>query len=162
MTPYLLDSDVLITAKWEHYRFSICPGFWDWVVQANSNARVYSIARVKDELLNGDAAFRTWVAARGSTFFLPASPDVVAQLPTVSTWATGQSFTPQAIADFFSAADYWLVAHALATGGTVVTHETSDPNSKRRVKLPDACNGVGVLWTNPFQMLEDEGAKFVL
>lgn len=80
----------------------------------------------------------------------------------MSAWANSQSYAPQAVAQFFSVADYWLVAHALARGYTVVTHETSQPESKRRIKLPDACMGVGAAWTSPYQLLEDEGATFVL
>ncbi|MGI6459578.1 MAG: DUF4411 family protein [Candidatus Hydrogenedentales bacterium] len=30
--PYLLDSDVFIQAKNEHYAFSICPGFWECLI----------------------------------------------------------------------------------------------------------------------------------
>ena len=74
----------------------------------------------------------------------------------------GQSYTQAAISEFFAVADYWLVGHALATGYTVVTHEVSEPKSKKKIKIPDACNGVGVKWTNPFEMLEKEGALFVL
>ena len=31
MTIYLLDTDVLIRAKNEHYGFDLCPGFWQWL-----------------------------------------------------------------------------------------------------------------------------------
>jgi len=32
--PYLLDSNVFIEAKNKYYRFSLCPGFWDWLIGA--------------------------------------------------------------------------------------------------------------------------------
>gem|GEM_PF-6918350 len=35
---YLLDSDVLIRAKNDHYGFDFCPGFWDWLEAANAAA----------------------------------------------------------------------------------------------------------------------------
>ena len=28
---YLLDSDVFIRAKNDHYGFDLCPGFWEWL-----------------------------------------------------------------------------------------------------------------------------------
>ncbi len=31
---YLLDSDVFIRAKRDHYGFDFCPAFWDWLEQA--------------------------------------------------------------------------------------------------------------------------------
>jgi hypothetical protein len=44
----------------------------------------------------------------------------------------------------------------------VVTQETPEPNSKKRVKIPDACKALGVPWFTPFQMLKDEHVQFVL
>jgi hypothetical protein len=82
--------------------------------------------------------------------------------PKYPDWVNSQSYTAAATSEFFAAADYWLVGHALASGYTVITHEVSVPTSKKKVKIPDACNGVGVKWTNPFEMLEKEGALLVL
>jgi hypothetical protein len=58
-------------------------------------------------------------------------------------------------------ADYYLVVHALAGGHTVVTHEIP-ANSPGRVKIPNACLGVGVQFMTPYQMLRIEKARFVL
>lgn len=44
---------------------------------------------------------------------------------------------------FLQVADYYLVAHALAHGHTVVTHEVAAPSIKK-IKIPNACIGVGV------------------
>lgn len=159
---YLLDADVFIRAKRDHYRFSICPGFWDWILQANDSARVFSIVQVQRELTAGNDDLSTWAAARSAAFFLPTTDAVVAAAGSVSTWANSQHYEPQALAEFFRAADFWLVAHALATGWCVATHEVSAPASRKRIKLPDACTGVGVSYTMPYQLLEDEGAQFIL
>jgi hypothetical protein len=159
---YLLDTDIFIRAKREHYRFKVCPGFWDWIVKANQAGVVFSIAKVQAELTVGTDDVATWAAAQSAGFFLPPTAPVTAALVTVSTWATQQKYQPQAIAEFFSKADYWLVAYALATGHQVVTHEVPAPDSKKKIKIPDACMGVGVAYSSPFQMLDDEGARFVL
>lgn len=158
---YLLDSDILIRGKRDHYRFKVCPGFWDWIVEANKNGRVYSIEQVQRELQVRNDELANWVATQSSALFLPPTPDVVQALGTVSAWATQQSYEQQAIDEFFKAADFWLVGYALAKGWKVVTHEVSAPLSKKKIKLPDACIGVGAQYTNPFQMLDDEGARFV-
>lgn len=50
---YLIDSDVLITAKNRYYAFPIRPGFWESLLHGNSLGNVHSIDRVKQELLNG-------------------------------------------------------------------------------------------------------------
>ena len=50
----LLDADVFIRARNLHYGFDFCPGFWDWLVEANARDRVFSIEKVGDELKAGD------------------------------------------------------------------------------------------------------------
>ncbi|HEV7447341.1 MAG TPA: DUF4411 family protein, partial [Steroidobacteraceae bacterium] len=62
---------------------------------------------------------------------------------------------------FLQVADYYLVAHALAIGYTVVTHEVP-ANSIKKVKIPNVCIGVGITCMTPFEMLRVERARFVL
>lgn len=132
------------------------------MLRANQAGRVFSIEKVQEELSAYADELANWAAARPASFFLPADARVVTAASKVSIWVAGQSYEPQARADLFAKADYWLVAHALATGWTVVTHEVRAPASKKKIKIPDVCIGVGVTYTNPFQMLDDEGAVFVL
>ena len=54
-----------------------------------------------------------------------------------------------------------LVAHALAHGHTVVTHELPSPSIKK-IKIPNACIGLGVKCMTPYEMLRVERARFVL
>ena len=44
----------------------------------------------------------------------------------------------------------------------MVTHEKSEPLSKARIKIPDACIALGVQSVSPFQMLRAEAPQFVL
>jgi len=53
------------------------------------------------------------------------------------------------------------VAHALAHGDTVVTHEVPS-NSLKKIKIPDACISLGVRCVAPYAMLRLERARFVL
>ena len=54
-----------------------------------------------------------------------------------------------------------MLAHALAGNYVVVSHEVP-ANSPGRIKIPDACVGLGVRFMTPFQMLRIERARFVL
>ncbi|MBL7488214.1 DUF4411 family protein [Frankia sp. AgB1.9] len=45
---------------------------------------------------------------------------------------------------------------------SVVTNEKPEPGSKKKIKIADACNAVGVRWTNSFQMFKQEKARFIL
>ena len=65
------------------------------------------------------------------------------------------------MAAFLQVADYWLVAHALAHQRTVVTHEVP-AETIRKIKIPNACIGLGVACITPYEMLRRERARFVL
>ncbi len=73
----------------------------------------------------------------------------------------GQRYDPAAVNTFLQVADYYLVAHALAHGYTVVTHEKAAPSTKI-IKIPNPCIALGVKVMTPFEMLRRERAKFVL
>lgn len=161
MTRYLLDSNIFIQAKNLHYGFDFCPAFWDWMVGQNSAGNVASIDKVGDELQAGEDDLSDWAAERGSGFFLPPDGAVLPALSSVSTWATGQNYEAAAISTFLQVADYWLVAHALAHGFTVVTHEVPAA-SARKIKIPNACIGLSVPCISPYEMLRRERARFVL
>jgi hypothetical protein len=157
--PYLLDTNVFLQAKNLHYGFDFCPAFWDWLRRANQNGTVFSIERVKAELVDVDAA--AWAGQYGDEFFLRPDTVVGTALATVSQWVTGQGYEVAAVNTFLQVADYYLVAQALAKGYTVVTHEVP-ASTPRKVKIPNACIGLGIVCMNPFEMLRVERARFVL
>jgi hypothetical protein len=99
--------------------------------------------------------------ARGAGFFLPPDAAVVPSLTQVSSWANSQTYERAAIATFLQVADYWLISHALAHGFTVVTHEVPS-ESIRKIKIPNACIGLGLPCVSPYEMLRRERARFVL
>ena len=157
---YLLDANTFIEAKNTYYGMDFCSAFWDWVLHAHGEGRVFSIERVGVELTSGHDALAEWASARGAAFFLPPDERVSAGLSTVANWATSRSYPPAAISQFLQSADYFLVAHALAHSHVVVTRE--QPGATKRVKIPDACIGVGVTCRTPFEMLRTDQARFVL
>ena len=158
---YLLDANVFIQAKNLHYGFDFVPAFWDWLIRENEAGAVASIERVADELRAGDDDLSEWAAARGEDFFLTPDAVVMPALRRVSDWASTQSYDPAAVSTFLQVADYWLVAHALAYNHVVVTHEVP-ADTIRKIKIPNACIGLGLRCINPYQMLRQEGARFVL
>lgn len=102
-----------------------------------------------------------WAEERGQGFFLRPDATLFPSLAAVSTWATSQSYAASAISTFLQVADYYLVAHARAGSHTVVTHEIPSA-STRRIKIPDACIGLGIRCVTPFEMLRRERARFIL
>ena len=64
-------------------------------------------------------------------------------------------------AEFLSAADPWLIAHAKVSKGIVVTFENRQPGANR-VKIPNVCAELGVPFTDPYDMLEKLDAQFTV
>ena len=158
---YLLDADVFIQAKNLHYGLDFCPAFWEWLIAGHTAGTVFSVEKVGDELLGGADELADWARARGDDFFLKPDPGTLPSLSAVSVWASSQSYQPAAVTTFLQLGDYYLVAQAHAGGHTVVTHEVPSA-SVRRIKIPDACIGLGVKCVTPFEMLRLERARFVL
>lgn len=152
---------MFIRAKNLHYGLDFCPAFWEWLIHSNTARRVFSIEKVGDEIEAGDDDLAAWAAKRGPGFFLRPDPAIVPALGKVSSWATGQRYEPAAVSTFLQVADYYLVAHALAHGHTLVTHEIASASTKR-IKIPNACIGLGVKCMTPYEMLRIERARFIL
>lgn len=158
---YLLDANVFIQAKNLHYGLDFCPAFWEWLITNNAAGRVFSIQKVGDEIAAGGDDLSDWAANRGDGFFLKPDAALLPVLGTVSTWANGQNYEPAAVNTFLQVADYYLVAHALAHGHTVVTHEIASASTKR-IKIPNACIGLNLKFMTPYEMLRLERARFIL
>ncbi len=159
---YLLDTDVFIAAKNLHYGMDFCPAFWDWLVLANAEARVFSIERVVEELGEVDDDLRNWARGRGDGFFLEADETALPALGRIAEWVNAHPrYSPAAKATFLDAADYYLIAQALAGGHTLVTHEKPE-NSIHRVKIPSVCLALKIPFSSPWDMLRRERARFVL
>ncbi len=157
---YLLDANVFIQAKNLHYAFDFHPGFWDWLDQAHSAGRVFSVEKVGDELIGGADDLATWAQPRIGPFFLEPDAEMIPSLQATSAWATAGGYDPAAVNTFLQVADYYLVAHAHAHAHIVVTHEIVAHTTKR-IKIPNACLGMSVRCMTPFEMLRAERARFV-
>ena len=77
---YLVDSDVFITAKNLYYSFAICPGFRKSMIHHHRQGRIFSIDRVRSELLAGHKTedLVRWVTDEvPEGFFVPVDTDAV-------------------------------------------------------------------------------------
>lgn len=161
MITYLLDANVLIAAKSNHYGFGFCPAFSEWLDAANASRTVHSVERVYDELIERGDDLSDWARARRA-FFVPLTVDDVRAVAAVNRWANDSlDYDAAAKSEFADAADSFLVAQAHAGGHTVVTHERISDGPKR-IKIPNAAAAHGVEWCTVFHMLRVERARFVL
>ena len=159
---YVLDTNVFIDAANAYYAFDLAPGYWDFLIQLFDSHHAVSIKSVYDEL--GEAGdgdpLKDWARANKQHFVAPDSR-VVACYQRVIAW-TKNNYDSPAVVEFQRVADSWIVAHALAHGWVVVTHEKSAPRAKKRIKIPDACVALGVKCLNPFMMLRDRGMSLAI
>ena len=162
---YLVDSDVFITAKNLYYSFDLCPGFWKIVLHHHRKGRVFSVDRVRSELLAGSKTddLVRWVRdAVPGGFFLPVDTGAVARAYTdIMMWVQRHPrYFDHAKVKFATGADGWLVACARVQGATVVTNEQSAPESRKEIKRPDVCDRFGVRRDNTFAMLRALNVHF--
>ncbi len=162
---YVLDAAVFISAHRTYYGFDLCPGFWNALRRQHAAKRVFSVDRVRHELLEGNDALSSWVKEKApETFFKQTAAKTVTDIfGDMMNWVQNEpQFSPERKAEFASAADGWVIAYAKANGLFVVTHEEYAPGAKRRVPIPNVCLEFGVDYCNSFEMLHELKVQFVL
>ncbi len=159
MPEYWIDSNVFIQAANGPYGFDIAPGFWVALDNLAASGRIASSLMVYGELLRMDDDLAIWARER-RTPALFAEPDESVQtaFQEVARYVQGEYAANQA-AMFLSGADPWLIAHAMASGGKVVTLETMVPSNSQKVKIPNVCRAFGVGFTNTYGMLRELGVS---
>jgi hypothetical protein len=166
MAEYLVDSNFFIQASRYYYPLDIATGFWSKVKELANDGKLISIDKVQNELEQGKDELWNWcVNELPANFFKPTrAVEVVSTYAVVVNWAQSKSdhFLPKAIEEFMGEdeADAWLVAYANAHQLKIVTYEVSAPLAKARIKIPEACSGVGATYCNPMEMFRALGVKF--
>ena len=158
----LLDANVFIQAKNSYYSFDLVPAFWTWLETQATSSALASIDLVYKELKDGSDELAQWVKDRRQTIFHvgSSSPAVAGHMAYLYTWAQGEGYREHTIRDFMGSADPFLVGTAASLGAIVVTQEIPAGNSRKKVKIPDACEYLGVSWKNTFDMMLSLGARF--
>ncbi|WP_305073472.1 DUF4411 family protein [Propionivibrio sp.] len=163
---YLIDSNVFIQAKLQTYRFEFCRGFWDWVEDAHAAGLVFSIDRVRAELLagnEGDAA-RDWAGRLPNGFFVHdlKDPAVMHQYGKVISWSSeNNQYTTAAKRTFarFDKADAFLIACAMHHDFCIVSHEKASADAKKRIPIPNAAEAMGVNCMQIFDLLTNHACN---
>ncbi|WP_024868344.1 DUF4411 family protein [Pseudoxanthomonas suwonensis] len=147
---FIVDANVFVQGKNFHYNFDFCEGFWDWIRAGFDEGLIYSIRKVRSELVEGkqgDKA-RAWAEAMPPEFFLEDEDDssVMAAYAEVMQWAAASThYSERAKQEFAEVkrADAFLLAYAKRYGFVIVTQEQSKPEQKKRIPIPDAANSIG-------------------
>ncbi len=162
---YVLDANIFIQAHQTYYAFDICPGFWLALSRQHEAKRVFSIDKIKGELLALSDHLSDWVknTAPNTLFKGTADKAVSDAFRDMVNWVQAEAqFTAEAKAEFSSVADGWVVAYAKANGLVVVTHEEYAPEARKKVPIPNLCLEFDVKYCNTSEMLRDLKVRFGL
>lgn len=161
---HLLDANTLIEAKNRYYGMAICPGYWQWLLLKNKALDLASIAPVKDELTKGYDELAEW--AKENKEFFHSTTDKATQMAFAQIAGLVANQAPKikvgAMDDFLAGAAPWLIAKAMTTGATVVTHEVLNREAKRKFIIPNLCEQLNIPFLNTFELLHRLEARFVL
>lgn len=158
MPNFWLDSDGLIRAKNGPYGFDIAPGFWTFLEQKASEGVIASSVTVYDEFEDGaEDDLLQWAKKQKDVgFFVDADPLVQTAFRQIADYVNNRYPQHQA-SEFLNGADPWIIAHAKAYGGRVVTFEKGAPNSQKP-KIPDICHHFEMEeCLNLYEMVRDLG-----
>lgn len=160
---YVLDANVFIEAARRYYAFDLVPQYWTSLIALAKSGQLLSIDRVKDEIDRGKDLLADWADTEFAQWFTSTDDaDVVQAYGEIMVWGHSQDqFTEAAKAEFAQAenADAWVIAYARAKGCTVTTEEQFAGGVKRRIPIPNVCQGIGVPCVDTFRMLRDLGVK---
>lgn len=161
---HLLDANTLIEAKNRYYGMTICPGYWSWLLLQNQAFEIASIVSVKDELTRGKDDLADWAKNNADLFHDISDDETQAAFGQVAAAIAEQGGRMKvgALEEFLGGADPWLIAKAMTTGASVVTHEVLNWDTKRKFIIPNVCEMFGVPYMNTFELLNKLEARFVL
>ena len=157
---YLVDSNFFIQAHRLYYPLDVFPSFWQKIkLLAESNV-IISIDKVRNELYANNDDLTIWCKANLPTDFFKDTSTVISEYIQVTKWVESRNhYTRPALDEFLDAdeADAWLVAYAKANNTPLVTHETSEPLRKSKVKIPDVCQPFAIRCLNTIELFRNLG-----
>jgi len=161
---HLLDANTLIEAKNRYYGMTICPGYWSWLLLQNQALELASIIPVREELARGRDELAEWAKDNADLFHTISDEQTQTAFGEVVGAIAQQSGKMKvgALEEFLDGADPWLIAKAMSTGATVVTHEVLNLEARRKFIIPNICEMFEVPYMNTFELLNKLEARFVL
>jgi hypothetical protein len=154
MLLYLLDANVLITAKNLYYEFGRVDQYWEWLAfQAEVGAAKIPI-EIYEEITAGQDELAAWAKDHRSVLVLDEDVDVaLVQRVTIEGYAPDLTdIELEAIGR-----DPFLIAYALADiqNRIVVTVEVRSARQRQNRPIPSVCDDLGVKSCDQWQFGRD-------
>lgn len=160
MLIHWLDADVYIQAKNGPYPFDMIPGFWVFLAEQLELGNIRSPKMVYDELTDGNDILASWCKnRRNKGICVKADKTVQDCFRKITNHVYDKhKYKPRHAGVFLQGGDGWVIAHAMATNGVVVTQE-SEKTKKTKVKVPTVCKEFGIKCINTYEMLAQLKAR---
>lgn len=161
MKKYVVDSNFFIQAHRATYPLDVATSFWSKVRELAEAGTIVSIDKVKKELFDKNDDLEDWCINNLPKDFFKDSSSVLREYRQLSAWAISKNdhYLPQAVNEFLDAdeADAFLISYALADieNRVLITHEVSQPEKKKKIKIPEPCDVFGVTYMNTIQMFRE-------
>ena len=166
MKTYVVDSNFFIQAHRAIYPLDVATSFWAKVRELEQSGRIISIDKVKNELYDKNDDLEKWCRKNLPNDFFKDTSSVLYEYGKISNWAISKKdhYLPQALNEFLDAdtADAFLVAYALndEKERVLITHEISQPEKKKKIKIPEPCNEFNIIYMNTIEMFRELSITF--
>ncbi len=141
---YLLDANVLMTAKNQYYEFGRVDQYWEWLAYQAEQGRAKLPIEIYEEITVGNDGLSRWAKEHKSA--LISDEDVnIALVQKVTVDGYAPDLTDIEIETI--GRDPFLIAHALADprNRMIVTTEVRRNTKRDNRKIPSVCDDLGVL-----------------
>lgn len=144
---YIIDTNILAESNRFHFPHSKTPDFWDWLVFLGQKDIICIPETVYGEIGKGTDELPSWLECNKEVFFRPsidawpAMPDVLSSY--VNIFGRGKTI-PESLLETLQA-DPYVIAHAIAYRGTVVSNEIArngKPNNYKEIRIPHVCRSL--------------------
>ncbi len=162
MSKFIVDSNFFIQAHRATYPLDVAKSFWVKIKILSDRNVIVSIDKVKNEIYDNSShedELKSWSESNLPSNFFMNTQSVLNKYIEISNWATlnQHGYQQNAIDEFLQAglADPWLVAFAMTNNWTIITQEKSEPNIKRKIKIPEVCNQFNIKYINTIDLFRE-------
>jgi hypothetical protein len=132
--------------------------FWAFLSEQLEAGIIKSSVIVYNELTQGSDYLSQWFKSRRKNGLAERPNKMVQQCMSVIAQHVVKKYGSRLAAPFLNGGDAWIIAHAMATGGVVVTQE-SERSKGSKVKVPTVCKELNVPCIDTYRMIRDLGFK---
>ena len=161
MVDYWLDSNVFEEGRKGPYGFDLAPRFWTLIDELIESGQIATSLLGFDELGGSGGEMAEWAANhRRSGLFREPNEAVQVSYREVVEHVASEYPDNAAQRRFLSGLDPWLIAHASAEGGKVVSLEEAVGEASHKVKIPNVCRHFRIECITTYEMLRELGVSW--